>query len=476
MRPESFPISAEFDKPHDKCGIVGIYGQSDTIAHDTHDALFELWHRGGQAAGITVFDSQSGVTSKEPAKRSGLWPDINLDGFGPGHIGVGHARYQTVDTQTGDELASIQPLSDKEHRFVVAHNGNFTHFDSQWFAANGSSDTAHLVKLISDALDSQLNPYLPDAIAHALKRTDGAYSLVVADKQQMIAARDPRGFRPLFWGRRQDGSVVAASESVALDALEVDNYEFIEPGQMLIVDANGARLQSLADKERGAFCMMELVYFSRPDTMYGAESVYTKRVRSGIQLAIEQPADVDVVIGVPGTGLDAAEGFADYLGLPLANKGIHKKGYERSFLGRTDEERRAIAKRKFNITRDVVEGKRLAVVDDSLIRGTVTSEIVRKLRRFGAKEVHFRVASPRYINTCHFGIDTGRESELIARRMSIEQTAQHVGADSLAYLSLDGLKQALKYDLDELCDACVSGHYPIPVPVQIGRAATQIAI
>lgn len=471
MERESFPAKEELDKPREKCGIVGIYGQSADIATKTFGALSELQHRGAQAAGITVFDGRNGVTHKQPGLVREVFSPNALAGFGEGHIGVGHVRYQTVDTFAGSEFDSIQPLSEPEHLFVVAHNGNFTHFDGAHFEANGLSDTAHFRDLVRLSLEGQLYPHLPDAVRDAARRSEGAYSLIVADKDHLIAVRDKRGFRPLVYGQQEDGTFVAASESVALDALDIKEYEYLEPGQMLIVDKNGPRLSELEEREIGSFCMMELVYFSRPDTMYGAESVYTKRVRTGERLAEEAPADVDVVVGVPGTGLDAAKGYAERLGLPFMEKGIHKTGYERSFLGKTDDDRRAIAARKFNVTRDVVEGQRVAVVDDSLIRGTVTSVIVSKLKKFGATEVHFRVASPRYVNSCHFGIDTGREDELIARRFSVEETASYIGADSLAYLSLDGLKQALKYDLEGLCDACVSGNYP--VPVKIGKIATR---
>lgn len=465
MEREKFPVEQELDKPREKCGIVGIYGQSADIAIKTFDALSELQHRGQQAAGITVFNEHGAVTHKKPGKVKEKFTPNELAGFGEGHIGVGHVRYQTVDTPVENALDSIQPLSDPEHSFVVAHNGNFTHFDKAPFKPNGQSDTAHFKDLIHNSLKSQLYPYLPYAVKDAVYRSEGAYSLIIADQDHLIAVRDKWGFRPLVYGQQADGTYVAASESVALDALGIDEYRYLEPGQMLIVDKNGPRLEELEERQIGAFCMMELVYFSRPDTMYGAESVYTKRVRTGERLAEEAPADVDVVVGVPGTGLDAAKGYAERLGLPFMEKGIHKTGYERSFLGKTDEDRRIIAAKKFNVTRDVVEGRRVAVVDDSLIRGTVTSVIVSKLRKFGATEVHFRVASPRYTNACHFGIDTGREDELIARRLSVEETAGYIGADSLAYLSLDGLKQALKYDLEGLCDACVSGNYPVPVKI-----------
>jgi len=463
VNPESGNLfGPELDKPREKCGIVGIYGQSADIAYRTYDAIGELQHRGEQAAGISIFGERL-FTTKGPGKIKAVFDRANLDGMPAGHIGVGHVRYQTVETGLGNDMDSIQPIENQG--VVVAHNGNFTHFDGQPFAPNGASDTAYLSGLIGESLNRQSNRDLPQAVIETLKRAEGAYSLIVADTHNLIAIRDKRGFRPLLFGRQTDGTYVAASESVALDALEVNKYESLGRGEMLIINEHGAKVVPFDTPERGAFCMMELVYFSRPDSMYGAESVYTKRVRTGAQLADEVPADVDVVIGVPGTGLDAAKGYAERLGLPFAEKGIHKTGYERSFLGKDDQTRRHIARKKFNVTRDIVEGQRLAVIDDSLIRGTVTSVIVEKLRRFGAKEVHFRVASPPYRNACHFGIDTGRESELIARSMTIAETAEFIGVDSLGYLSLDGLKQALKYDDEELCDACVSGNYPIPVKI-----------
>ena len=331
MEREKFPVEQELDKPREKCGIVGIYGQSADIAIKTFDALSELQHRGQQAAGITVFNEHGAVTHKKPGKVKEKFTPNELAGFGEGHIGVGHVRYQTVDTPVENVLDSIQPLSDPEHSFVVAHNGNFTHFDKAPFKPNGQSDTAHFKDLIHNSLKSQLYPYLPYAVKDAVYRSEGAYSLIIADQDHLIAVRDKWGFRPLVYGQQADGTYVAASESVALDALGIDEYRYLEPGQMLIVDKNGPRLEELEERQIGAFCMMELVYFSRPDTMYGAESVYTKRVRTGERLAEEAPADVDVVVGVPGTGLDAAKGYAERLGLPFMEKGIHKTGYERSF-------------------------------------------------------------------------------------------------------------------------------------------------
>lgn len=468
---ETNKFSPEFDdKPREKCGVVGIYGGNEAdIGYRTFEALFQLDHRGDQAAGITIIEDGKPVTTKDYGEVEQVFDEANLNALPSGHISVGHVRYATVDIDNANDAESNQPIANDT--FALAHNGNFTRFNGEWFEGNSHSDSVHFYNLLSELRRQEPNLELKDALKETAIDSDGAFSLVVADKDQLVAIRDPHGFRPLFWGQHEDGWYTVASESVVMDALDIFDYQMIPRGSLLTIDAAGAKLESYDNTAPGSFCMMEFVYFSRPDTMYGSESVETRRERSGIQLAIEHPAEADVVVGVPGTGLPAAKGYAEYLGIPYKIGGIHKKGSKRSFIKRRQAERELTTKRKLNITRDMVEGKRVVVVDDSVVRGTVAGVIVNKLRNFGATEVHYRVACPPYINTCHTGIDTGRPEELIARNMSQEEIRQAINLDSLGYLSLEGLKQALKYDLEDLCDACVSGNYPIPV--KIGRLATQ---
>ena len=463
------------------CGIIGVAGVPDA-ARVTYLGLYSLQHRGQESAGMVAVDG-AGVARAH--RGMGLVSDVFSEavlGSLPGDVGIGHTRYSTAGSSV---IANAQPILAGYHEgpLALAHNGNLTNAAALRadLVAKGSifqtsSDSEVLIHLIarSEAREPE------DQLLDALERVEGAYSLVVTIGRTLYAIVDPRGFRPLWLGKLAGGYVVA-SETCAFDLIGASTVRELEPGDFVRIQGSPPevdKLQSLGPKPHKR-CIFELVYFSRPDSTIFGRSVDRARRALGRELAREHPADgADCVFSVPDSSNAMALGFAEESGLKLEHALIRNHYVGRTFINPTQASRNAKVKIKFNPVREVLQGKKVVVVDDSLVRGTTSRELVQMIRQAGAQEVHFRVASAPITGPCYYGIDTPTKSELIASSHSLEEIRQHLGVETLGYLSLDGMLRAMGGDRTEFCHACFSGDYPTEVPneTQQSRHATPLQV
>lgn len=452
------------------CGIVGIYNHPEA-SNRTYLGLHALQHRGQESAGIVSSDE----TRLYAQRHMGLVADIFTEDVLaklPGSHAIGHVRYSTTGVS---ELKNAQPFRVNYSRggLAVAHNGNLVNIDRirSELEAHGSifqstMDTEVLVHLIAGSRHSRLT----DCIADALRQVQGAYSLVFMTETQMVAARDPRGWRPLVIGRLGDGYVVA-SETCALDLIEAEYVRDVEPGELVLFDREGMHsLKPFAAQSKKAMCIFEYIYFSRPDSHIFGRDVYPMRKGFGRQLAREHPVDADVVIPVPDSGVPAAIGYSEESGIPFQFGLIRNHYVGRTFIEPEQSIRYFGVKLKLNPVSEVIKGKRVVVVDDSIVRGTTSKKIVTMIRDAGASEIHMRISAPPTIGPCHYGIDTPTKEELIASNMDIDQVRQFIGADSLGYLSPEGLYWFEKNPGEWFCDACFTGNYPVPLEKQNGHS------
>ncbi len=455
------------------CGIIGVAGVTDA-ARVTYLGLYSLQHRGQESAGMVAVDG-AGVARAH--RGMGLVSDVFSESVlagQPGDVAIGHTRYSTAGSSV---LANAQPILAGYHEgpLALAHNGNLTNAATLRadLVAKGSifqtsSDSEVLIHLIarSEAREPE------DQLLDALERVDGAYSLVVTIGRTLYAIVDPRGFRPLWLGKLGDGFVVA-SETCAFDLIGATTVRELQPGEFLRIQGSPPevdKLQSLGPKPHKR-CVFELVYFSRPDSTIFGRSVDRVRRALGHELAREHPAaGADCVFSVPDSSNAMALGFAEESGLKLEHALIRNHYVGRTFINPTQASRNAKVKIKFNPVREVLAGKKVVVVDDSLVRGTTSRELVQMIRQAGAKEVHFRVASAPITGPCYYGIDTPTKSELIASSHSLEEIRQHLGVDTLGYLSLHGMLRATGGDKTEFCHACFSGDYPTEIPAESKQA------
>ncbi|MEZ4393484.1 MAG: amidophosphoribosyltransferase [Polyangiales bacterium] len=451
------------DHFHDQCGVFGVYGH-DEAANLTYLGLHALQHRGQESAGIATVEPPRAMHSH---RAMGLVQDVfapEVFSRLPGSIAIGHVRYSTAGAS---HVRNAQPLV-VEHGGVplaVAHNGNFTNTDALRASLDAAgaifqtaTDTEALLHLIARAPAGPIE----DRVVHALLQVRGAFSMLVLAGDTLIAARDPNGFRPLSLGMIK-GAHVVASEPTAFDLIAAEFVRDVEPGEVLVIDPRGLRSLRPFPPSEPRSCVFELVYFARPDSVLAGRGVYATRRRMGQVLAAERPADVDVVIPVPDSGVPAAIGFAQASGVPFEMGLIRSHYVGRTFIEPADSIRHFGVRLKLNPVREVLAGKRVAVVDDSIVRGTTSRKIVKLLRDAGAKEVHLRVSSPPTRWPCFYGIDTPNRRELIAASHSVEEIAQYITPDSLGYLSLEGLRRSVGYDGGGFCEACFTGDYPIDV-------------
>ena len=453
------------------CGIIGVAGVPDA-ARVTYLGLYSLQHRGQESAGVVAVDG-AGVARAH--RGMGLVSDVFSEtvlSALPGDVAIGHTRYSTAGSSV---LANAQPIlaGYREGPLALGHNGNLTNAEAlrsdlvtKGSIFQTSSDSEVLIHLIarSEAREPE------DQLLDALERVEGAYSLVVTVGRTLYAIVDPRGFRPLWLGKLGDGYVVA-SETCAFDLIGATTERELQPGEFLRIQGSPPevdRLPSLPAKPHRR-CIFELVYFSRPDSTIFARSVDRVRRALGHELAREHPAaGTDCVFSVPDSSNAMALGFAEESGLKLEHALIRNHYVGRTFINPTQAARNAKVKIKFNPVREVLAGKKVVVVDDSLVRGTTSRELVQMIRQAGAREVHFRVASAPITGPCYYGIDTPTRSELIASSHSLEEIRKHLGVDTLGYLSLDGMLRAAGGAPAEFCHACFSGEYPTPVPDDVG--------
>jgi amidophosphoribosyltransferase len=453
------------DRFREECGVFGILGAGDAAALTTL-GLHALQHRGQEAAGIVSFDG----AQFHAERHRGLIGDTFtkkavLDRL-KGGSAVGHTRYSTAG---GDELRNVQPFFAEfaGGGFAVAHNGNLTNAltlraqlqrDGSIF--HTTSDTEVILHLIATAKQASFE----ERLVAALARIEGAWSLVGITNKKLVGCRDPLGVRPLVLGDL-DGAHILASETCALDIIGARHVRDIEPGELVVIDQAGLRSTRPFGPQPSRFCIFEYVYFARPDSVLGGRNVYETRKRIGMELAAEQPADADLVVPVPDSGNAAAIGFAQGAGLPFELGIIRNHYVGRTFIQPTESIRHMGVKLKHNANRKTLEGKRVVLVDDSIVRGTTSQKIVQMVREAGAREVHMRIASPPTISSCFYGVDTPEKKKLLASRMSIAEMRDFIRVDSLGFLSLDGLyraagEKARNGEAPQFCDACFSGQYP----------------
>ncbi len=428
---------------HEECGVFGIWQpQSGPVAHSVYAGLFSLQHRGQEAAGIAV--SERGVFRhhKDVGLVSEVFSEETLRRLGQGNIAVGHVRYSTSGSP---DRRNAQPVV-VQHRkgsMALCHNGNLVNsgqlrekLELEGCIFHTTSDTEVISYLVTR---ERLHC---GSIEEALERTmdviDGAYSLVLMSPAKLIAARDPHGFRPLCIGRLPDGGIVAASESCALDAVGAHLERDLEPGEIVVIGREGIRsVRSHCRKKERTLCVFEYIYFARPDSVIDGCPVHEARRRAGTFLARSHPVEADVVIGVPDSGLDAAVGFAEESGIPYDLGLVKNKYIGRTFIAPSQEQRERMVRLKLNPIRHVVEGRRVVLIDDSIVRGTTSAQLIRLVRDAGAKEVHMRVSAPPFLHPCYYGTDIDSEENLIAASHTVEETAALIGADSLGYLSIE---------------------------------------
>ena len=454
------------DKLHEECGVFGVIGASDAAAICAL-GLHALQHRGQEAAGITSYDGQEFYSSRGLGHVAENFSSGEAIAELPGHMAAGHVRYSTAG---GSALRNIQPLYAElaSGGFAIAHNGNISNaahlrreLVNKGAIFQSTSDTETVIHLVA----TSRYPTLLDRFVDALRMLEGAYSFVCMTTEGMIACRDPLGIRPLVMGRLGD-AIVFASETVAFDVVGAEFVREVDPGELIQVDLGGnIETHRPFGNPHPRPCIFEHVYFSRPDSIFDGRSVYAARKEIGVQLALESPADADLVVPVPDSGVPAAIGYSQQSGIPFELGIIRSHYVGRTFIQPSDGARHSSVKRKHNANRGIVEGKRIVLIDDSIVRGTTSLKIVQMMRDAGAKEVHFRVASPPTGYGCYYGVDTPERSKLLAGRMDVSAMAEFIQADSLAFVSIDGLYRAVgQKNRDnvrpQFCDACFTGDYP----------------
>jgi amidophosphoribosyltransferase len=455
------------DKLHEECGVFGIYGHPDAAAL-TVLGLHALQHRGQEAAGVVTYDGKQFHSERALGLVGDTLSSESVIASLPGDAAIGHNRYSTTG---GTVLRNVQPLFAELSGggFAIAHNGNLTNamtlrrmLVSKGAIFQASSDTEVIIHLV--ALSQQ--PRLVDRVVDALRQIEGAYSLVILTQKKMIGIRDPMGIRPLVLGEMEGGVPVLASESVAFDIIGAKYVREIEPGEMIVFTESGIESLRPFPAQRPRPCIFENIYFSRPDTLTRTGSVYEIRKRIGAELSREKPVDADLIIPVPDSGTPAAIGYSQESGIPFELGIIRNHYVGRTFIEPTDSIRHLGVRLKHNANRAQIQGKRVVLVDDSIVRGTTSIKIVEMIRSAGAREVHMRIASPPTTHSCFYGVDTPERHKLLAARMSVDDMARLIGVDSLAFLSMDGLYRAVGEDgrdpvQPQYCDACFSGDYPI---------------
>lgn len=452
-----------FDKFNDECGVFGIYGKGEA-AKLAYLGLYALQHRGQESAGIAASDGLTIRVTRGMGYVADVFGEQALESL-PGHLAIGHVRYSTAGES---RLANAQPiLIDCVHGpIAICHNGNLVNERElrNALVARGSifqtsSDTEVILHLYARSAARQSD----EALIEAVSQVQGAFSIVVALKDRLVAVRDPHGFRPLALGRLDDGWVVC-SETCALDLIGAQYVRDVEPGEVLMIGPDGLKSMRPFAPARLSHCVFEHVYFARPDSLVFEESVNTVRTNFGRMLAREAPVEADVVVPVPDSGVCAAVGFAEESGTPIRFGLIRNHYVGRTFIEPAQSIRHFGVKVKLNPVRSILEGKRVVLVDDSIVRGTTSRKIVKLIKAAGAREVHVRISCPPTISPCFYGVDTPRRAELIAATHSLDEVRKYIDADSLRYLSLDGLLQAVNSHRDRYCTSCYTGQYPVPFP------------
>jgi amidophosphoribosyltransferase len=482
-RPQSDVFCHPFDddKLHEECGVFGIYGHGEAAALVAL-GLHALQHRGQEAAGIVSHDGRHFHSHKAMGKVGDNFSSEEVIGTLQGYAALGHNRYATTG---GSVLRNIQPIfADLANGgLAVAHNGNLTNAATlrEQLVLEGSifqstTDTEVIIHLVANSKKMKI----VDCLIDAMSKIVGAYSLVALTSKKMIGMRDPFGVRPLVLGRL-DESYILASETCALDIIGASFVRDVEPGEVIVIDDNGMTSIFPFTAPSKRFCIFEHIYFARPDSVVENRSVYDVRKDIGQQLALEHPVDADLIIPVPDSGTPAAIGYAEESGIQF-DLGIIRNHYVgRTFIEPTDQIRHLGVKLKLNANRALIDGKRVVLVDDSIVRGTTSTKIVQMMREAGATEVHMRIASPPTTNSCFYGVDTPSRNKLLAAQYEVEEMCKFIGADSLSFISLNGLYVAMgelerNADQPQYCDACFTGDYPIELVDQDAGTAKELTL
>ena len=458
---------------HEECGVLGVISQEPAdVAGIAYYGLYALQHRGQESSGIVINDDGVFSSYKDLGLVSEVFSADTLSGLPKGNMAVGHVRYGTTG---GTNRNNCQPIevNHQKGKMALAHNGNLSNaavlrnaLELSGAIFHTTSDTETIAYIVTrERLHTRS---IEDALSAAMDTLDGAYSLVLMSSQKLICARDPYGFRPLCYGKTEEGMYVAASESCALKAVGARFVRDLEPGEILVFGPEGiiSRREHCGKKPK-KLCVFEYIYFARPDSVIDGVSVHEARLQAGRILARRHPADADIVVGVPDSGLDAALGFSMESGIPYGIGLIKNKYIGRTFISPGQNERLDQVKIKLSAIEESVRGKRVVLIDDSIVRGTTSSRIVRLLREAGAKEIHMRISSPPFLNPCYYGTDMDSRENLIACHHSVCETAEIIGADSLGYLPVEELG-ALTGNRG-YCSACFDGEYPTPVPADTRR-------
>ncbi|HZB00643.1 MAG TPA: amidophosphoribosyltransferase [Actinomycetota bacterium] len=455
------------ESPRDECGLFGVWAPGEDVARLTYFGLYAQQHRGQESAGIAVSDGQNILVYKDLGLVAQVFNEATLTTL-HGDLAIGHTRYSTTGSTTWD---NAQPVfkNDGVRALALGHNGNLVNTTELATRIGRSAAATTDSDLVATMLAAEMaHVDLEGAAKRVLPHLEGAFCFVLADERSVFAARDAHGLRPLSIGKLPGGFVVA-SETCALDIVGASLIREVEPGELVRIDDRGVHSSRFAESPRKALCIFEFVYLSRADSRMKGVSVHESRREMGRILAAEHPADADLVIAVPNTGHSAAQGFSEVSGIPYGD-GLHKNQYVgRTFIQPSQSLRERGVKLKLNPLPDSIRGKRLVVVDDSIVRGTTTRQIVTMLREAGASEVNIRITCPPIRWPCFYGIDMSTRQELVAADLAVEQIREYVGADSLGYLSQAGMVRATGAPEDQFCRACFDGEYPIEVPEHAGK-------
>jgi amidophosphoribosyltransferase len=463
------------DKPEEACGVFGIYAPSEDVAKLTYFGLYALQHRGQESAGIATFEGEKVHLHKDMGLVSQVFNETILNQL-PGTIGIGHNRYSTTGSS---RRVNAQPavVETRLGKIALAHNGNLV--NTVQLREELVNDNINLVtttdsEMIAYAIAQQVNAGADwqEGAIQAFHRCKGAYSLVIGTPVGMMGVRDPNGIRPLVIGTLGENPVryVLASETCGLDIIGADYLRDVEPGEMVWITEAGIASYHWGKQPERKLCVFEMIYFARPDSLMHNETLYSYRMRLGRRLAEESPVDADIVFGVPDSGIPAAIGYSQASGVTYAEGLIKNRYVGRTFIQPTQAMRELGIRMKLNPLKDVLVGKKVIIIDDSIVRGTTSRKLVKALRDAGALEVHMRISSPPVTHPCFYGIDTDSQDQLIAARMSVDEIAQQLEVDSLAYLSWEGMLEETREDTDNFCSACFTGNYPVAIPENVKRS------
>jgi amidophosphoribosyltransferase len=465
--PESLTLGDE--SPKEECGIFGVYGRGEDVARLTFFGLFALQHRGQESAGIAVSNGMGVKVFKDMGLVNAVFTEDILQSL-QGHIAIGHTRYSTTGSSV---IRNAQPLCSTAlcGEVAVAHNGNLVNtaaLRSELQDAGMVFKTTNDSEVIAQLLSHAATDCIEEAVRGMMRRIQGAYSLAIMTNDKLIGVRDPYGVRPLCVGRIKDGPYVLASETCALNVVGAHFVREVDPGSMVIIDDDGIREEQAVPMARNALCLFEFIYFARPDSQMYGRTLHTVRRRMGHELAREHPCpEAHVVVPIPDSAVPAALGFSEASRIPFAEGVIKNRYIQRTFIQPDQRMRELGARMKYTPLREALAGKKIVMVDDSIVRGTTTGKLVRMLFDSGAVEVHVRISAPPVRHPCYYGIDMANENELVAARHKVEEIRELIGATSLGYLSLDGVVRAVGMHKDKFCRACFDGKYPIEVPHEV---------